>query len=230
MKKTNYLFFALIILHNLLNVNCVEEDDLDILVSLNDGKSRIEAFKSEKNDLFLKNIKLNNDTYSIRKLKWYSFGYPLVIKDKKSNKNNSERFYYIQKDGFYIIVQLLTEYQKKLIIKSVFEKYNITVELHQIEQIPLSSFECDLYLNHDGSDTVVKGSAKKALLSKYPLRVDFQANEQELGFLEHFSSENDLEFECIYKSSRSKMEKEFIVETDQSNLVKKNLSITFKNL
>ena len=75
------LVFSFIILLNLLMINCFEDDDLDIVVSFNDGKSRIEAFKSGKNDLLLESIKLKNDTFSIRKLKWYSFGYPLAIKD-----------------------------------------------------------------------------------------------------------------------------------------------------
>jgi hypothetical protein len=155
------LVFSFIILLNLLKINCFEDDDLDIVVSFNDGKSRIEVFKSVINDLLLESIKLKNDTFSIRKLKWYSFGYPLVTKDTKANKNNNTRIYYIQNNGFYIIVQMLTEYQKHLIIEPILEKYVVTVELHQIEQIALSVFDCDLYLNHDVYESVVKGSVKK---------------------------------------------------------------------
>jgi hypothetical protein len=135
----------------------------------------------------------------------YSYGYPQIIKDTKSNKNNSERFYYIQKNAFYAIVQLLTEYQKKLIIKSVFEKYGITIELHQIEKMHLSSLACDLYLTHDGNDSVVKGLVRKELLNKNPMKIDFKANVQELGFLEHFSYENHFEsnskWKLLYRAS-----------------------------
>ena len=35
-------------LNHLFIINCFEDDDLDIIVSVNDGKSRIEAFKSKK--------------------------------------------------------------------------------------------------------------------------------------------------------------------------------------
>ena len=206
--------------NHLFNITCFEDDDLDIVVSVNDGKSRIEAFKSKKNDLLMKNI-TSNRTYSTRKLNWYSLGYPVIIKDTKTNKSNNERFYNIRKDGFSVLVQLLTEHQKKLIIQSIYEKYNINIELHQIEQIPLSSFTCDLNLNHDDSYTVIKGTMS-GLLKKHQLRVDFKANEAELVFLENISSENDndLEFECTCKSINSEIEKRFTVKTDQSNLVK----------
>ena len=79
----------------------------------------------------------------------------------------------------------------------------------------MSSFKCDLYLNHDDSDSVVKGTVK-GLLTKDRLRVDFKANEEQFVFLENFSSENDndLEFECTYKSINSEIEKRFTVKID----------------
>ena len=218
--KFYFLFSSIILFNHLFNITCFEDDDLDIVVSVNDGKSRIEAFQSKKNEILLKNITSNN-TYNIMKLKWHSLGYPVIIKDTKTNKSNNERFYNIRKDGFSVLVQLLTEYQKKLIIQSIYEKYNINIELHQIEQIPLSSFKCDLYLNYDDSDSVVKGTVK-GLVTNDQLRVDFKANEEELVFLENISSENDndLKLECTCKSINSEIEKRFTVKTDQSNLVK----------
>ena len=84
--------------------------------------------------------------------------------------------------------------------------------------IPLFSFTCNFYLNHDDSDSVVKDSVK-GLLTKDLLRVDFKANEEEFVLLENISSENDndFEFECSYKSINSEIEKRFSVKMDQSN-------------
>ena len=222
-----FLIFTLLILFNhLLNINCFDDlDDVDIIVSLNDGRSKIEAYKSKKNDLTLENIKLINNSYNIRKLKWYSYGHPIIIKDMKDNNKNNEKFFSIRKNGFHTIVQLLTEYQKKLIQKSVFEKYGIIIELYQIEKIPLSSFVCELTVtmeseSSDDSVSIVKGSVKE--LIKDPLRVDFKANEHELGFLENIYAENDndFEFKCTYKSTNNSIEKKFVVKTDRPDTVK----------
>ena len=92
---------------------------------------------------------------------------------------------------------------KKLIIQKLNEKYGISVELYQIKEIPLKEFQCDLHLNHDDDETVTKGSTKVSL-TRYPLRVDFQANEKEMGFLEKMllsDHHNELELECAYKSN-----------------------------
>ena len=53
-NEVSFLFSSIFLFNHLFNINCLEDDDLDIVISVNDGKSRIEAFKSKENDLILK--------------------------------------------------------------------------------------------------------------------------------------------------------------------------------
>ena len=194
--KTHLILFVFAI--HWIQFNCEENAKLDIVVGIDDGKSSIQVFEAKENALIIK----ENNKHDLQKLKWYSIGKPIVIRTK-SNKNKNESFFHIRNDGFFLNVQILSEAHKKLIIQKLNEKYGISVELYQIKEIPLKEFQCDLHLNQDDDETVTKGSTK-VLLTRYPLRVDFQANEKEMGFLEKMllsDHHNELELECAYKSN-----------------------------
>jgi len=194
----------------LILVNCDEEAILDIVVSIDDGRSSIEVFKSKENDLIINGIKKHDS----KKLKWYSMGKPIVTR-KKSNKYKNESFVHLQSKGFYLNIQLLSEEHKKLIIQSINETYGILVELYQIKQIPLNNFKCDFHVNRDDKDYILKGAAKT--FTKFPLKVDFRSNENEIKFLYDLLSNNlnELELYCEYKSDINESDETLIIEFEK---------------
>jgi hypothetical protein len=207
--KNNY-FILLCVLFHLILVNCQEEAKLDIVVSIDDGRSSIEVFKSTENDLIINGGK----KHDFRKLKWYSMGKPIVIRTK-SNKYKNESFVHLQSEGFYLNIQLLSKEHKKLIIQSINKTYGIPVELYQIIEIPFKKFECDFHVNHDDTEFILHGFAKK--FKRFPLKVDFQADENEMKFLHNSLSNNlnELELDCKYKSDINGLDETLIVEFEK---------------
>jgi hypothetical protein len=194
-----YYFIHLLVVFHLILVNCEEKADLDFVFSIDDGRSSIEVFKSKSNDLIL-NTAEPVGIDDVKKLKWYSMGKPIVIRTK-SNKYENETFVHLQRDGFYLNVQILSEAHKKLIIEKINEKHENLVELYQIEEIPLNEFGCDFHVNHDDEESILKGVAKQ--LTTSPLKVHFTANEIEMVFLFNSFSKypNELQLDCEYKSN-----------------------------
>lgn len=205
----NLFYLLVVVFLHLVAIDCEKKPILDIVVSIDDGKSSIEVYKADENDLILKE---NNNSYNLKKLNWYSIGNPIIIKTKSNTKNKSEIFFHFRNDGFYLNVQFLSDLHKKMIIQEIREKYGITIQLHQIKEIPLEEFNCDFYLSNYNDETIVKGSTKGSL-TKFPLRVDFKSNEEELKFLSQ-SDDNDWELECDYKSKIG-LEETLIVKFDK---------------
>ena len=77
LKMKNLFYLLLIVVLHLIFINCEEKPDLDIVLSIDDGKSSIEVYKAKENDLILKS---NNASHDFKKLNWYSIGTPVVIK------------------------------------------------------------------------------------------------------------------------------------------------------
>ena len=190
----NY-FILLLVVFFLILANCEQKAELDFVVSIDDGRSSIKFFKSLENDLILN----GSNKHDLKKLKWYSMGKPIVIRTK-SIKYENETFVHLQREGFYLNVQMLSEVHKKLIINSINEKHGILVKLYQIEEIPLNEFKCDFHVNHDDEESILTGVVK--LLTTSPLKVHFTANENEMGFLYNSFSNNpnELKLDCEYKS------------------------------
>jgi len=207
MKK--YFIFLYVLFHLIL-VNCEEEAKLDIVVSIDDGRSSIEVFKSKENDLIMK----GGEKHDFKKLKWYSMGKPIVIR-KKSNKYKNESFVHLQSKGFYLNIQLLSEEHKKLIIQTINKTHGIPVELYQIKEIPFKEFKCDFHVNHDDKESILNGVAK--VFTRFPLKVDFTANEDEMKFLHNSLSNNlnELELDCQYKLNINGLDKTLIVEFEK---------------
>ena len=218
MSKILFFCFLIVSLH-LFVVKCEETLELDIVVSYDNGQSKLEVFKSKANDLIIK----ENKTYDYGKLKWYSIGHPLIIKSK-SAKYKNESYFHFGGDGFFINVQMLTQMQKKTIIEEILAKYGIHVKLFQVEEFPLSSFDCDLHLiNDDDEESIVKGSVK-GLLTKPILRMAFKAQEKEFELLEYSlsESENDLVMGCSVKSNIGKERKIKLTLDKPSHVIKNN--------
>jgi hypothetical protein len=98
-----------------------------------------------------------------------------------------------------------------LIIQSINKTHGILVELYQIKEIPLKEFKCDFHVNHDDEESILKGAAKA--FTRFPLKVDFTANEKEMKFLYNSLSknQNDMELDCEYKSNIKDFEETLIV-------------------
>jgi hypothetical protein len=206
----NHYFILLFVLFHLILVNCEEEAKLDIEVRIDDDRSSFEVFKSKENDLIINGGKIHD----FRKLKWYSMGKPIVILTK-SEKYKSESFVHLQSEGFYLNIQILSEEHKKLIIKSINETHGIPVELFQIEEIPLKEFKCDFHLYLDDKESILKGVAKA--FTRFPLKVHFLANENEIKFLYYSLLNNldELQLDCQYKSEINGLDKTLIVEFEK---------------
>jgi hypothetical protein len=202
----NHYFILLFVVFHLILVNCEEKVKLDIVVSIDNGRSSIEVFKSKENDMIINGSKKND----FKKLKWYSMGKPIAIRTK-SKKYNNESLVHLQSEGFYLNIQLLSEEHKNLIIQSINKTHGILVELYQIKEIPLKEFKCDFHVNHDDEESILKGAAKA--FTRFPLKVDFTANEKEMKFLYNSLSknQNDMELDCEYKSNIKDFEETLIV-------------------
>jgi hypothetical protein len=210
LKMKNNYFILLFVLFHLILVNCEEEAKLDIVVSIDDGRSSIDVFKSTENDMILKVGK----THDYKKLKWYSMGKPIAIRTK-SNKYKSESFVHLQSEGFYLNIQILSEEHKKLIIQTINKTHGIPVELYQIKEIPFKEFKCDFHVNHDDKESILNGVAK--VFTRFPLKVDFTANEDEMKFLHNSLSNNlnELELDCQYKLNINGLDKTLIVQFEK---------------
>jgi hypothetical protein len=56
----NHYFILLFVVFHLILVNCEEKVKLDIVVSIDNGRSSIEVFKSKENDLIINGSKKND--------------------------------------------------------------------------------------------------------------------------------------------------------------------------
>jgi hypothetical protein len=210
LKMKNNYFILLFVLFHLILVNCEEEAKLDIVVSIDDGRSSIDVFKSTDNDVIINGSK----THDYKKLKWYSMDKPIVIRTK-SNKYKNESFVHLQSGGFYLNIQILSEEHKILVIKSINETYGVLAKLYQIKEIPFKELKCDFHVNHDDEESILKGVAK--VFTRFPLKVDFTANENEMKFLHNSLSNNlnELELDCQYKSDINGLSGALIVDFEK---------------
>ena len=194
------LLFVLFIVQ-VFSLNCqVIESNKDLYVSdlrawYQEGKHllQLEAFNHTDN---AKSLRENNT----KKLKWYSIGHPLL---KKSIINKTERFFHI---GFHTYIQyLLTNPQKTELLKAAKAKYNVVLELSQIDNFFISSFTCKLDLYEGNNETVKSiayGSAKPPLNSPILISFDLPPGSKILNlFKKNYKTVEDLEIECEVRSN-----------------------------
>ena len=101
------------------------------------------------------------------------------------------------------------------VIKSINETYGILAKLYQIKEIPFKELKCDFHVNHDDKESILKGVAK--VLTRFPLKVGFTANENEMKFLYNSLSDNqnELELDCQYKSDINGLSGALIVDFEK---------------
>ena len=141
------LTLKLFLICNTESVQTKSISEADIRVDFQNGGEviQLEAFKYHGNDLILK----EKNIQSYQKLKWYSIGNPLLVKLKS---NDSESIFQFNRRGFYARIEMLTDIHKQLLIEEVKRVYNVTVGLNQIDQLILSSFNCEIHV-HKGHNS-----------------------------------------------------------------------------
>jgi hypothetical protein len=183
--------------------------DLTTIYTDQDSSSQLEAFKSNKNDQFLKNNQSNA-------LKWYSIGIPTLIETKsKINKNGS--LFHFTNERFYTHVEMLNNQHRKQFVDEVEKKYKIKVGLNQIENLIISSFICELIIFDGESGVKIRG--KVSDFKNFPLRLNFEyslRDKERKVFKNRFEEidENKI-FELKSEISFGEFKKEFILSTEK---------------
>jgi hypothetical protein len=180
------------------------QDLITILVA-NGKEITLEAYHTEQNQRILS----ENNTNKYRNLKWYSLGSPIIIEsESKINKSKKSVFHFTQK-GFYAIIKMLTNGQKRSIIEEIKKVYNISIEMHQIIELKPNKFECELEINGDTEDeiSILQGSVV-SFKSSSQLKLEFRASNNEQNWMKNYLPERikDLEFYCEISSKENGFE------------------------
>lgn len=165
--------------------------DLITSYKANGHEIQLEGFKYFKNS---ENITVDN----FGKQKWFSIGKPSFIETKiKGN----EVVFHESAYGFYANIEMLTDEQKILLVKSASNKFKSNFTSDHIKNLKLSCFKCVInLLNEDGSSmSDVYGEVKS--FDQYPFRINLKMNEAEKTKFKKLLTANDsLEFDCDLKS------------------------------
>ena len=194
-----------ILLLNLEIIRCKSEEDEQIFPDLityikEDGNEfQLEAYGSNTN----KEIIAENNTKNYGQLKWLSLGYPVLVQMKSNIQSKQDRLFHHSSIGIVTHLQLLTFEHKKLFAHKVKNMYNIAIELDQIVNMPLTSFNCEIDLQDSDSELTIKGEVKS--FKHFPLRLDFKLakNSKEMELFNKSllaRNENDFELKCDIKS------------------------------
>ena len=154
--RTNVSFFILLISKFIAfcssneNIEKKSFPDPDLTVDFvhDGGVVQLTAFKSPEND----KIFAENNSKNYGKLKWYSIGYPLLV---KTRSKDNEFFFHFTRSGFNARIQMLTNEHRRLFIDQVKHVYNISIRIDQIDHLILSSFKCSIPM-HDKKEIEVK--------------------------------------------------------------------------
>jgi hypothetical protein len=126
--------------------------DLSVEVETQDGSEQthiLEAFKSNLNEDIIQ--ARNRDRYS--ELAWYSIGCPNLIafpaKQKPTTNalNQTQTLINFNRNGFFILVEMLNKEHKKLFVQEVKRKYAIDVSDKQINNLIPHTFKCTLEID-----------------------------------------------------------------------------------
>ena len=156
--KTNVSFFILLITEFIVfcssNENiekkAFQEPDLRVNFVHDGGVFQLTAFKSPENDKIL----AENNSKNYGKLRWYSIGYPLLVKRLTLTKSKDNEYFNFTKSGFYARIQMLTDEHRRLFIEEVKHVYNISLRMNQIDHLILSSLKCFIPM-HDKTEIEV---------------------------------------------------------------------------
>ena len=200
-------FFLILLILSLINISMPNENnsknpDLVTTLMINDESFVLEAYPSEFNQKIFaeKNIKLN------KKLKWFSMGHPILIaSESKSKLNKTKSIFHFTSEGFYASIQTLTKEQKYLLVEEAKQKYNFDAQIHQIVDLKLKDFVCELYLfGYDNDrekiiETILHGKVKTFKSSNLLLQFDYKNDSQEIKLFKEYLLEinnNDLRLDC----------------------------------
>ena len=167
-----------------------DSPDLVVNYQTEDGSvARLEAFKLHRNDLILNQSLEKRYT----ELMWYSIGYPNLIKTSSIKGKSTFKYFHFDKEGFYSRVEMLTHYQKTLFKEAIMQKYKISVQTSQIDDLKPSKFDCKLKIFTEANEKVLI-NGKVLNFNKYPLRLDFEAfyKSKERMYFENTKSNSDL--------------------------------------
>jgi hypothetical protein len=215
----NYLIFILF-LNNLLNCNCeVDGDELyeaDLVVDYfeNGLTHGLEALKSNDNDDILK----ENTSLNYNKLRWFSIGHPILVKTRASN--NNENLFHFNPRGFSVSIQMLTNQHKKLLVQEVKRKYNISIELNQIDNLYLSKLTCTIKVfnpNNPKEDSDLPGYVSS--FKTFPLRLDFKApkGSKEIEWINQTLQESEsIQMDCAVSSKKLNFSNKFSLYTENT--------------
>ena len=188
----------------LVVITCESNDkqtlpDLITNIKVVDGEFQLEAYSWNKNDEIL----AENNTKNYGKLKWFSLGHPSLAEMKSNIKSKQHRLFRHSPKGFFTHIQLLTNEHKNFLAKKIKTLYNIEIELDQIVNMPLTSFNCEIDLQDSDSELTIKGEVKS--FKHFPLRLDFKLakNSKEMELFNKSllaRNENDFELKCDIKS------------------------------
>ena len=143
----------------------------------NSGKSiHLEAFKSSTNDWVLS----QNNSHLNSRLTWVSLGQPSLL--KKSVKYGSRQIFHKNNEGYFIFIQMLTSGQRQTLASLAESKYGIRISPSQIVQLIPAQITCSVTMRNQGETYMLKGKALE--FRSYPLRVQFNLNEEQQKILE----------------------------------------------
>jgi len=153
----------------------------------------IEVFKSNLNDRIIQ----SGNKSEFTKLQWFSVGVPCLV-EKRNDQNSS--IISFNTNGFYILIDLLTNEHRNKIVEEIKLKYNLTVRPNQINRIKADKFECKLEVNCNKNNET--NYFRKTFLGKVkdftknPFRVQFELNKKNDEKCIKQNQQEELEFYC----------------------------------
>ena len=198
-----------------------ESDSENVMIETTDitveykegGKIKLmEAYRSTKNDLILR----NNKTYEFGQLEWHSIGSPSLSQSLSKNSSLSfTNIFHMTPSGFYIYIDMLNEAQKEAFIKKIKSRYNIDVDMTQIIKLKPSKLQCTIELICENENHIVNGSLKAFI--DFPLKVEFKAlNTTKKCFENYLIEHQHIEIFCtVLKNSKSVKQNYFSLNTEQ---------------
>lgn len=227
MKKYNMIIIALLVLSIGKIIQSSDSEDvmiesIDLTVEYNqDGKTAVmEAFRSKRNDEILK----RNETRKFGQLEWHSIGYPTLTNlPSKHSSYPISNVFEITPTGFYILIEVLTDTQKKKFKDRVKAKYGINIDKSQIIKLVPSALKCTAkVVCSNGSPVTLYGEAKT--LTNFPLNVEFDdvpLKSKEMKCFEHHLIEHhQLKIDCVIrKKSKVVKQNTFSISWEQMSRI-----------
>lgn len=170
-KYSEIIFYFLIFVkfsdQQLDNTINFDLPDLTIDYESYNGRVSLEAFEYSSNDLIIQ----NNFVSKYSQLQWATLGYPQIVSTQ--NPTNFSSFLNFRSDGFDLMIEMLTSYQKSLFKQEIKRKYNIDIDSSQIKNLIPSSLKCKIIFYYDTDKILINGQANR--INSFPTYISFKA-------------------------------------------------------